>query len=79
METAAKLIFEDLRKRYQKSVIGKKELAKELGVSPSTIDVYMARGYGVPNYKKLGTAKNARVVFNLVDVANFLANTVQTA
>ena len=79
METTAKLIYEDLRARYNKAVIGKKELAKELGVSLSTIDNYIHRGFGIPPYKKLGTAHNARVVFNLVDVANFLAQTTKTA
>jgi len=79
METTAKLIYEDLRTRYNKAVIGKKELANELGVSLSTIDNYIHRGIGIPPYKKLGTAHNARVVFNLVDVANFLSQTIKTA
>ncbi|RUM45484.1 MAG: hypothetical protein DSY46_02855 [Hydrogenimonas sp.] len=77
--TTTKLIYEDLRSRYNKAVISKKELARELGVSLSTIDNYIARGYGIPNYKKLGTAHNARVVFSLIDVANFLAETIKTA
>jgi len=32
----------------------------------------MSKGMGIPKFKKLGTAKNARVVFNLYDIAVFL-------
>jgi hypothetical protein len=35
--------------------------------------------YVIPNYKKLAKAKNAKVVFNLIDVADFLAQTIKTA
>jgi predicted DNA-binding transcriptional regulator AlpA len=79
MEPTTKLIYEDLKSRYNRAVISKKDLAKELGVSLSTIDNYIHRGYGIPPYKKLGTANNARVVFNIVDVASFLAQTIKTA
>ncbi|WP_281951396.1 helix-turn-helix transcriptional regulator [Nitrosophilus kaiyonis] len=78
MENTTKLIYEDLKNRYGRTVIGKKELAKELGVSISTIDNYISRGYGIPPYKKLGAAHNARVIFNIVDVANFLSQTIKT-
>ena len=72
-------IYQDLKTRYKKATLSKKEMAKELGVSTSTIDVYMKNGFGVPNYKKLGKAKNAKVIFNIVDVAEFLAQTVKVA
>ena len=54
-------------------------MAHELGISYSTIDGYIAKGYGIPNYKKLGKAKNAKVVFNIIDVAKFLSETIKTA
>jgi len=72
-------IYNDLKSRYKRSTISKREMANELGISYSTIDGYIARGYGIPNYKKLGKAKNAKVVFNLIDVADFLAQTIKTA
>jgi predicted DNA-binding transcriptional regulator AlpA len=53
-------------------------MAQELGVSNSTLDLYIAKGTGLPNYKKLGKAKNAKVVFNLVDVADYLTKTIKT-
>lgn len=77
METTAKLIYDDLKNRYKRATISKKELANELGVSLSTIDNYIHRGVGIPPYKKLGNSSNARVIFNLVDVANFLAQTIK--
>lgn len=75
----SELIYQDLKSRYNKSTINKKEIANEFGVSPSTIDLYISKGVGIPNYKKLGTAKNSKVVFNIIDVAEFLSQTIKTA
>jgi hypothetical protein len=33
---------------------------------------------GIPRYRKLGKAKNAKVVFSIVDVAEFLSQTIET-
>ncbi len=76
----AEQLFQDLKKDGYSMLIGKKEYAKIIGCSLTSIDNYMKRGYGCPNYKKLGSMQNAKVLFNLRDVANFLANlTVKTA
>ncbi len=79
MNQQQEFIYNDLKSRYNKSTISKAEMANELGVSYSTIDGYIARGYGIPNYKKLGTARNAKVIFNIFDVSEFLSQTIQTA
>lgn len=71
-------IYQELRKKYKRMTISKSEMSNELGISNSTLDSYLARGTGLPNYKKLGTAKNAKVIFNLLDVAEFLSNTIKT-
>ncbi|QHG90385.1 hypothetical protein CVO_00400 [Sulfurimonas sp. CVO] len=71
-------LYEYLLKKYQRAVISKVEMANELGISSSTLDLYIAKGTGLPNYKKLGKAKNAKVVFNLLDVADFLTKTIKT-
>ena len=73
------LLLTELRERYKKSTLSKAQMASELGISYNTIDGYISKGYGIPNYKKLGTAKNAKVIFNIVDVAEFLAQTIKTA
>lgn len=72
-------IYNDLKERYGKATISKAEMAKELGISYSTIDNYIAKGYGICDYKKLGNAKNAKVIFNIADVAVFLSQTIKTA
>jgi len=71
-------IYNDLKERYRRATLSKREMAIELGISYSTIDGYIAKGYGIPNYKKLGTAKNAKVVFSIIDVAEFLSQTIET-
>ena len=71
-------IYDYLKSKYKRATIGKKELATELGISLSTIDLYMSKGMGIPPYRKLGTAKNARVVFTIVDVADYLTQTIKT-
>jgi len=77
MTDRAKLIYDDLIARYKRASISKAEMANELGVTVYSIDKYMANGLGVPPYKKLGKAKNAKVVFNIIDVAEFLADTIK--
>lgn len=79
MTLQQELIYNDLKDRYGKATLSKSEMAKELGISYSTIDSYISKGYGIPNYKKLGMAKNAKVVFNIIDVAEFLSQTIKTA
>ena len=73
------LIYQDLKSRYNKATLTKKELANEFTVSVSTIDLYISKGVGIPNYKKLGTAKNSKVIFLIVDVAEYLTQTIKTA
>ena len=71
-------LYKLLREQYKRMTISKSEMASELGISNSTLDLYISKGIGLPNYKKLGTAKNAKVVFNLIDVADFLSRTTKT-
>jgi len=76
MINRTQLIYDDLRTRHKAS-LSKKNLADELDVSVSTIDRSIAHGLGLPPYKKLGKAKNAKVIFNIVDVAEYLADTIK--
>jgi predicted DNA-binding transcriptional regulator AlpA len=78
MEQQSKQILEELKSQGYPLFISKKQYAEITQASLSSIDNYMAKGYGVPEYKKLGEAKNAKVLFNLIDVANYLAQTVKT-
>ncbi len=72
METSIEVTYAYLQKKYNRTVIGKKELAIELNIAPSTLDLYISKGIGLPRYKKLGTARNSRVIFTLFDIAVFL-------
>lgn len=73
-------IYSYLQSKYKRATIGKKELAHELGIALSTLDLYMSKGVSLPPYKKVGsTSKNARVLFNINSVARFLSeNEIQT-
>lgn len=79
MNQKTQLIYHDLKSRYKKATLSKAELANELGISSSTIDRNMKEGIGIPNYRKLGNARNSKVIFNIVEVAEFLSQTVKVA
>ncbi|MBT5491435.1 hypothetical protein HOK00_03885 [bacterium] len=72
-------IFTQLKETYNKTMITKKELAHELTVSVSTINNYIVQGYGIPDYVKLGDAKNAKVLFPIANVASYLSQTIKVA
>lgn len=72
MDSSIEATYSYLKSKYNASVIGKKEMAEELNIALSTLDLYLSKGIGLPRYKKLGTAKNARVIFNLYDIAVYL-------
>ena len=72
-------MFSALQHKYNKLALSKSELAQELGMGLSTVSKMMAEGIGLPNYKKIGNAKNSRVLFPLADVAEFLSDTMEVA
>ena len=74
-----KTTLDALQHKYGKLALSKRELAQELGMGLSTVSKLMAEGMGLPNYKKVGIAKNSRVLFPLADVAEFLSDTVEVA
>lgn len=73
------IIYKELNEKYNKSTINKKELAEELGVSISSINQYIVKGYGIPEYKKFGSGKNAKVLFPIVCVAKYLSSVILVA
>lgn len=72
-------ILNDLQARYNKLTLTKKELAHELNISVSSINNYISRGYGIPDYVKIGSAKNGTVLFNLHSIAEYLSATIKVA
>ena len=67
-------IYQDLVGRYKKSVLTKKELAHELSLSVGTINNLICTGKPLPEYLKVGSAVNGRVLFPIANVASFLSN-----
>ena len=71
-------IHEDLKQKYNnKLTLTKKELADELNVSVSSINSYIVKGIGIPEYIKVGTGKNGKVLFPVVNVVDYLSNTIK--
>ena len=76
----AQTIFDDLRAEGYGMNVNKKQYAEIANCSVSAVDNYIAKGYGVPNYRKIGHQRNARVLFSLRDVSEYLAaQTIKTA
>ena len=72
-------IHNDLKQRYNKSTLTKNELANELNVSVSSINSYIVKGIGIPEYIKVGTGKNGKVLFPVVNVVDYLSSTIKVA
>lgn len=72
-------IHNDLKQRYNKSTLTKKELSNELNVSVSSINSYIVKGTGIPEYIKVGTGKNGKVLFPVVNVVDYLSHTIRVA
>ena len=78
--STAQALFNDLRSAGYGVQINKKQYAEIALCSVSAVDNYIAKGYGIPSYRKIGHQANARVLFSLRDVAEYLAaQTVMTA
>ncbi len=75
----AEAIYSELREEGYPLLISKKQYSQIINCSVSSVDNYIREGYGCPDYKKMGKAKNAKVLFSLIDVANYLAQTIKTA
>lgn len=75
----AEALYSELTKQGHPMFISKRQYAEIAGCSLGTVDNRIKLGYGLPEYKKMGDAKNAKVMFSLISVANFFASkTIQT-
>lgn len=66
--------FQYLADKHGKAGLTRKKLADELTCSLSTIDRLLKVGIGLPNYKRIGMGKRARIIFPIAEVASFLEN-----
>lgn len=74
----SQLHYENLSSRYGTNLT-KKELAEVLKISVSSINNYIVKGEGIPQYIKVGTGKNGKILFPVVNVVDYLSNTVSVA
>jgi len=72
------IIYKDMTSQYGYTLT-KKELAQVLKVSVSSINNYIVKGEGIPEYTKVGTGKNGKVLFPVVNVVDYLSNTIKVA
>jgi len=70
----AKAFYSELRAEGYSLLISKKQYASIARCSISTVDNKIKLGYGLPNYKKMGSAKNSTILFNLIDIANYFTD-----
>ena len=70
------LYFESLKSEYKTLMLSKKELSKVLGISESTINLYLSKSVNLPDYKKMTDGKNSRVMFPLTNVAKYLTENI---
>jgi len=77
LSEGATSLVEQLFKLYDKILLTKLDLSRLMDVSLSYIDKSIARGFGIPNYKRLGNSKNSKIVFNINDVAEYLSDTTK--
>ena len=69
----AQALFSELRAEGYPLLVSKKQYAKIAGCSISTLDNQIKDGFG-PNYKKIGRARNAKILYSLIDVANYFSS-----
>ena len=54
--------------------LDRKQTAKAIGIGLSTLDLRIKDGRNLSRYIKIGDAKNSRIVFSLLSIAEFLTN-----
>jgi len=70
----AEAFYSQLKADGYPLLISKKQYAHIARCSISTVDNQIKQGFGLPSYKKMGTAKNSKVLFSLIDIANFFSS-----
>lgn len=72
-------IYEELKTKYGKVTLTKQDLSEILGVSVSLINHYISKGYGIPEYVKVGSGRNSSIRFSTINVVEYLSNTIKVS
>ncbi len=76
----AKSLYNQLKDDGYNTLISKKEYLEITGISKSTLDLNISDKRNIPPYTKLGDPIKGRVMFNLMDVCDFICScTVKVA
>lgn len=54
--------------------LDQKQMSKAIGIGLRALDLRIKDGRNLPRYIKIGDAKNSRIVFPLLSIAEFLTN-----
>lgn len=71
--------IEDLLVMKYGITLNKKDLSEVLKVSVSSINNYIVKGEGIPEYTKVGTGKNGTVLFSVASVVFYLSNSIKVS
>ena len=71
--------IEDLIVSQYGQVLTKQNLAHLLKVSVSSINNHIVKKEGIPEYIKVGTGKNGKVLFPVVNVVSYISNTIKVS
>ncbi len=73
--TNVELYTDLLFRKFNKAQLTRKEMASVLEISLTSLDTLISKGHLPVRYLRIGKSQNARYVFPLLEVANFLAFT----
>ncbi len=71
-DEAVEILFNDLKDSGFPLMVNKAQYAKIVNQSVSTVSGAISAGKNICKYSKMGGALNAKVLFNLRDVAEFI-------
>jgi len=71
--TNTQIYVDMLYKKYNTTQFTRKELAKVLGISLSTLDTLITNKELNIRFIRLGNSQKARYIFPIIEVANFLS------
>lgn len=75
MHTTTSLqIFTNLFEQHNTLFIDKDITSFEMGIQECTLNAHMGKGIEIPPYLKMGDEKGSKVIYNLHDLAYFLAS-----
>ena len=70
-------IYQYFKNKYPRLILSKKNFANELDVCNNTLGSYINKKY-ICKERRQGSSKNAKIMFNFNDIADFFSKVIQT-